>query len=322
MRKQFVRTQSQPLSALRRRDEQSSSVRKHLIRLLYCCGVLVAASANAQTPEASQPQAQTSAGKEVDDRHDDGDLGRQSLLRRRERPRWFRISSDTQYLYDSNVLLADGEFIQKGDDAVFIQSFGASFTPPLLERLTSGIYYHHEIVRYDEFNKFDFDADTAGLRLGYPVKDWFNVYGGWSASRYSFQGHGGEFYRFYDTRIGLEREQPITRRLLLTYGYQFDWKPSSPARLTRADNAAYLGLGIALADKLTAQVFYRLRAREYLRTDRTDVDHLVSLSLGYAFNDYVSLRVSGSYGENSSTLKAHDYEVFTAGGGLNLSFKF
>src|SRR5262245_42349985 len=71
----------------------------------------------------------------------DGELGRQTILRRRDRPRLFRIFSDTQYLYDSNVLLADGDFLLRGEDAVFIESVGASFSPSLIEPLTSSFFY-------------------------------------------------------------------------------------------------------------------------------------------------------------------------------------
>src|SRR5262249_14464799 len=92
-----------------------------------------------------------------DSGQDGNDLGRQVLLDRRERPRMFQVTSDTQYLYDSNVLLTDGDFIQEEADAVFIQTFGVSFSPPFLSRLRSTLYWQHDLVRYDDLSKFDFD---------------------------------------------------------------------------------------------------------------------------------------------------------------------
>ena len=79
---------------------------------------------------------------------------------------------------------------------------------------------------------------------------------------------------------------------------------------------------MALTDHLSAQLLYRLRVREYLEGGRTDLDHLASLTLAYAFNDNVSVRVFVAYGDNVSSDHTHDYQVLTTGGGLNLSFKF
>jgi hypothetical protein len=275
------------------------------------------AASDVKSPEESStnaaPAASTGSGP---------DLGRQLLLRRPPRPRRFRVYSDTQYLYNSNVLLADGEFIQEGEDEVFIQSFGASYSPPLVQPLTSTLYWRHDIARYDEFSGFNFDSDTGGLWLNCPVQDWFAVYGGFSASRSYFQDGGDEFYEYFDTQLGISREQPLTRRALLVYGYQFDWRVASPSELTRVDNAAYVGVNVALLDKLTGQLFYRARVRDYFEADRTDLDHLAALTLIYSFNDYVSVRLSATYGKNNSTENEKDYQVFTGGGGLNLLIKF
>jgi hypothetical protein len=250
------------------------------------------------------------------------ELGRQALLQEEPRPRLFQVFSDTQCLYDSNILLTDGEIIETGDDAVSIESLGATFSPHLLRGLGSTLYFRHDIVRYNQFSKFDFDEDTGGLSLSYPVDDLFLLYGGFGAGRYYFRAGGHEFFKFYDTYIGLGRELRLSNRALLTYGYHLDWRPSSPSPLTRIDNALYLGLDFAVMDKLTAQLFYRLRLREYLQVNRTDVDNLVALTLTYAFNDYVSVRVFATYAEDNSNLRVHEYSVFNAGGGLNFSFRF
>src|SRR5262245_13391247 len=47
------------------------------------------------------------------------DLGRQVILEPRPRPRLFQIYSDTQLLYDSNILLTDGDFIEQGETTTF-----------------------------------------------------------------------------------------------------------------------------------------------------------------------------------------------------------
>jgi hypothetical protein len=278
---------------------------------------------SAPAVSASDVKQATDAGAtEVDASQEGDELGSQSILRSRRRPRMFRAYSDTQYLYDSNVLLADGDFILRGSDAVFIQDFGALFSPALIEPLASSLYYHHNLVRYDDFSQFDFDADTGGLHLGLPVKDLFTIYGDFSASRYYFREHGSEFYKYFDGELGLGREQRLGRRTSLLYGYQLDWRPSSPSDLTRIDNAGYVGVSLGLMDKLTSHFLYRIRVREYYQASHTDLDHLLNLTLAYSFNDSITARLFVTYGINNSTVSIRDYTVFNGGGGLNLSIRF
>jgi len=89
-------------------------------------------------------------------------------------------------------------------------------------------------------------------------------------SRDYFREGGDEFYKYYSTNWVPAVRRGWTARSL-GYGYQLDWRPSSPAELTRLDNAAYIGLNVALIDKLTAQFFYRIRVREYYQFGRTDL---------------------------------------------------
>src|SRR5258708_17001691 len=133
-------------------------------------------------PEAHPPEPAFGAGI--------SELGRQTILEPRRRPRLFRVYSDTQYLYDSNVLLADGDFIQVGDDSVFVEDAGVSISAPLVQPLSSSVYYHHNLARYDEFSQFDFDADPGGLHLAYPIQDLFPLSADFSASRNYFRQGG------------------------------------------------------------------------------------------------------------------------------------
>ena len=250
------------------------------------------------------------------------DLGPQPVLQRQSFPRLFRFYSDTQVMHVSNVLLADGELVQEGPDALLFQSFGASLNLPLIRPLTTTLFGMHDIVRYDEFSKFDFDADTGGVRLGLPVAELFQLYGAWFAGRDYYREGGKEFFKFYDTRAGLYRQDSLYRRTRLTYGYQFDWRPSSPSVLTRMDNALYTELDATLIDKLTGQLFYRARFRSYLETDRADVDQLIGFNLIYAFNEMVNLRGFVTYAVNRSSQSDKEYDVFNGGGGLNVSIRF
>ncbi|MGA2220280.1 MAG: outer membrane beta-barrel protein [Verrucomicrobiia bacterium] len=265
----------------------------------------------------------TLAPREVGETAETSDLGPQVILQRRPQQPLFSVYSDTQYLYDSNVGLTPNHGMNNASsDEVFFQTFGASFTPHLVDGLTSALYARQQFVRYDQQSILDFDAQSGGLSLGYPVGNWFTVYGGFEASRLFTRQKDVEFYKDFDTQFGLWRSQPLGQRLLFYYGYQLDWLPAHPSDLTELDDALYGGINLQLIDRLAAQFLYRFRVRNYLQTSRTDLDHLVSLALSYPFNRYISVRVYVSYGENDSNKSEFDYHVVNAGGGLNLSASF
>jgi hypothetical protein len=256
------------------------------------------------------------------DDSEQGDLGRQILLERRPRPRLFQVTSESQYLYTSNVLLTDGEIFARTDDALFFEQLTAMFSPRLLPHLNSTLYARYQIVRFDQNGFVDFDGNEVGLSLSYPVEHWFKAYGGFSASRQYFAANDHEFFKMFDAQFGLRHDVKLCSYAWLFVGYQLDWRPSSPSALTRIDNAGYVGLDMALVDKLTAQLLYRLRLEEFLQDNRTDVNHLLSLAVTYAFNDFISVRAFVTYGINDSNQTVHDFNVFTSGAGINLQVRF
>lgn len=250
------------------------------------------------------------------------DLGPQILLQRYPHARRFEVSSDSQYLYTSNVLLTDGDIIAHKADSLWYQTFTGSYTLPQWAGLSAKVYAQYALVRYQDSSQFDFDGNTAGLSLGYSVKDWFTLYGDFSAEREYFRQGDNEFFKMFDTRAGIWRRQTVSSKVFLYYGYQFDWRAASPSELTRADDAFYGGVNVTLLDRLTGDLFYRFRVQEYLQTSRTDLDHLVSLTVTYAVTRYISLRTYAAYGSNDSNVTGRDYTVFNGGVGMNLLVKF
>jgi hypothetical protein len=281
-----------------------------------------------QTETQPEPLAELLKGQIIDTNQtveaekQTGDLGRQILLRRRPRRRMFQVYSDTQLGYSSNVLLADDVTTPRQEDTFVMQTFEASFSPRLVRKLKTTFYVREQLVRYDDLSPFDFDSQTVGLNLARPVKTYFTIYGGFAAKRAYFRATDSEFFKMYDTHIGLYREQPVGRMGALFYGYQLDWRESSPSALARVDNAGYWGVNLVVIDKLTAQVLYRIRGQEYLQADRTDFDHQVNFALIYGFSEYVRARAFFSYYSNDSNIPTRDFHGFTTGGGLYLSVKF
>jgi hypothetical protein len=247
------------------------------------------------------------------------DLGKQVLLLRRPGPRPFQVSSETEYLYDSNILLLETHPIA---DDLLSETVQASYSPQLADRLQSTFYAKYQLLRYDHNSSLDFEANAVGLSLSRPAQNWFTAYGRFEAVRLYLTDGDDEFFKMFDTTVGLWRGQTVGQWGWLFYGYQLDWRPSSPSQFTRVDNAGYVGIKVMPTDKLTIQLLYRIRAEEYLQVNRADLNHLISLSVGYDFNNYVGVRAFAEYGRNNSDATGFDYNVFTGGGGLKLSVKF
>ncbi len=273
------------------------------------------------------PATQSTVKESPDDTTDENELGEVLFLRSPARPKLFKVSSDTQYLFTSNILLLPNlkPQLKAEQDSLLLQTFGLSFSPQLLDKLTSTVFLRQQMAQYSAHDEDDFDAQTAGLQLSYPVKDWFDCYAGFSAGRMVLQKHDDEFYKAYDAQFGLWRTQPLCSRASVFFGYQYDWVPASPSELSRADNSLYVGANAALLKKLNAQLLYRLSFQDYNHFSgehRSDRNQLVTFALNYAFNDYVSIHAFTDYGHNDSNFKSRTYGIFDAGGGLNLSLRF
>lgn len=247
------------------------------------------------------------------------DLAPVLVLQRRPPPPLFQAYSDSQFFFDSNLLLTPAFRLQ---DGVYFQTVGAAVSPRLADGLTSTVFARQQFLRYLDYSALDFDAQTVGAALSYPVRDWFTVYGSFAADRLYLRSNEIEFYKEFATEFGLWRSERLCTRAALYYGYQLDWLAARPAALAQIENALYAGLNVTLCPKLTGQVLYRFRLRDYEHNNRSDLDHLVGVALVYGICRNASVSAYANYGDNNSNFNQFNYRVLNAGGGLNLSVRF
>ena len=252
---------------------------------------------------APAPVAARPAAPQVDELND---LGPELALYRQPRPKWFDVSSDTQYAYNSNINLAPHAAL---GDGVLVETLALAVSPVLRPGLTSTVYVRQQFIRYNNHDVFDFNAQTAGLALSYPVHDWCAVYGGFAGSRLIVDKYDTEFYREYDTVFGVWRQQQLGSRVVLYYGYQLDWLPTNMPTMDRVYNALYGGLNVPLADQVLAQLLYRFQVQTYLGDDRTDWNHLVNLAVTYTFNRWIAARAFASSSLNTPAGVSLDWVV-------------
>lgn len=283
--------------------------------------MLLAVSVRAQLPlDPLPPPAPSRSYQGAEDEAEFDDLITRSIV---PAHRWIEISNDTQVFHTSNVLLLPdlNRVVHPVEDAVVLEGIEVALTPPVWHGLTASGFFRHQFVRYIENDTLDFQSQSAGVRLNYPV-EWLTLYSGFSAQR-QFQDRAHEdFFKMYDTQFGFYRSQPLCPRAALVAGYQLDWRASTPSQLDRLDNAFYAGISFAPCRHLTADLLYRISVQEYLKNSRSDLNHLFTATLTYTINDYVRIHGFLDYGHNDSNTFGRDYTVFDAGGGFNLSVRF
>ena len=253
---------------------------------------------------------------------DSEDLGPELVLERRPKPPVFELLADTQYSFNSNIQMTKNH---QESDGELDETLKLAATPRLVPQLTSLVYLSQQFVRYSSHSLNDYDSQAAGFSLSHPVGpngSWGTLYGGFDANRLCYPVDAGEIFKEYDTLIGFWRSQPIGHRMTVSYGYQLDWLPSHPSSWTRVYNAVSASVSLKIAEKLTGQLYYRLRDQEFLQVHRNDLDHLVYLTCVYTCNRFIAARIYGSYGDNRSSVAANDYQVASSGAGLALSVKF
>jgi hypothetical protein len=247
------------------------------------------------------------------------ELGPIIVLKRAPRYQPIHVFSDSQYLYNSNVLLTPSN---EHADEVFAETLGANFSPRLINGLASTVFVRQQFIRYSNLGRFNFATQAAGLSLQYPVRNWFILSGGFEADRYFAEKDDDEFLKDFDLSFGIRRGQYLHQRVFLYYGYQFNWLPSSPSNLSSLNNAVYAGVNLALLEQLTFMLAGRVRGLAYYQNSQFDLTYSLNASLIYKFNNYVNVRAFVSYAKNDSDNATSDYEGLTAGGGLGLTLGF
>ena len=188
---------------------------RRIVRKAWWLAAMALSTALVLPALAQQPSARPfeslppPASQSVSDAETEDELGELVLLQGPGRQKLFEVSNDTKYMYTSNVLLLpDAGIFNSTQDFLTLETLGLDFTPQLADDLFSTFYVRHQWAFYSAHSENNFDAQSIGLQLAHPVKDWFNVYGGFSANRaYLTRVDGNEFFRMYDAQIGIWHEQ-------------------------------------------------------------------------------------------------------------------
>lgn len=275
------------------------------------------------------------------------DVGPQSILKLKPRRRHWEASTDSQYLYTSNMLLTEAPTARTAT-SLLVNTVQFAMAPDAYElrgrSFSPRIGFRHQWFNYGledsgrNLDAFDFDAQTIFLDGRYSVAENWIANLGLNYTRLLGHQPGvadhNEFYKEWAPRWGLERYLPLGERQVIRLGYQGEYHVSEvdpvPPVLTagrndRLDQTFIASYTHAFNAHLIAQPFYRFQYTAYTASgaDRNDFLNTVGLALAWVFNEYASVRLFTTYDykESDNALVA-DYRKFDAGGGLSLRIRF
>lgn len=258
------------------------------------------------TPNISFPEAE------------DEEIGKQFLLKRRIAVPQFSLSGDTQYFYSSNPRLLDGD---ASDDFLFVGSATVAWNPTWIKGVNVNVYGRQQYFRYNSACDLDFNSTAFGLNIGTPVRDWFNVSYGYTATRLESRPTGDSFYDEGDASVMLSRNERFGTKMSLPYGYTMDFFHTSPGSFNRITHGIFAGLNYAFTPRLLGQFLYRFQYEDYSDVSREDRSHVLSITLSYFITDWASVRAFASWNTNKSTID-RNYDALNSGLGASVVWKF
>ena len=269
------------------------------------------------------------------------DVGPQSILRMKERRKYFEAFLDSQYFFTSNMFFQEKDPVDTG---VLLSTAQIAFAPPAMElgggRFSYRAGYRHQWFNYGfedhqgVLNNFDFDAQTVFTAARYQTRNHWVFEAGFEWVR--LLGHEpssanyNEFYKDYTPRWSVQKLIPVTEKALIGVGYlgSYHFSEVDPTPLKnindRWDHVLLGTFTYAFNRHWVAQPYYRFQFTDYTHNrGRKDFLHTFGLGLNYFFTDTFGVRAFASYDlRESNDPLAADYRKLDAGMGLNLTLRF
>ncbi|MDR2982034.1 MAG: hypothetical protein LBV12_07270 [Puniceicoccales bacterium] len=276
------------------------------------------------------------------------DSGPQLLLLEAPPHKWFQILCDMQWYATSNVAMVEHNSTfadvavltaQGAINAKPINLFGGKLSPILGFRYQNFLYGSvsgsNDLIKdsYVTVDSLNFETFTPYAQLEWRSGPWMAGVGA-RFSAYLSQDTGKTTYQEWAPSMHVGRSFMVGKSSQFTVDADFTWRLSHsflppgislPPGWFQTDNADRYDIGLNIAytmvlnDNWIIQPAYRFQFSDYTQasTSRQDYYNILSLTLGYYFNEYFSVRLFGSAEfRNSSDSAISDYQNYNGGIGL------
>jgi hypothetical protein len=278
-----------------------------------------------QPPPIAQPGGVTAEG--VDQGYaaaspNDTDLGEQAILKRVEKYEPFSIETGVPIYYTSNVALVDQG---RRSDVIIAPVVGLTYAPKFQKTLYGEFTLRQQFFYYQDFSSFNFASFDAIAGLAYYMPSFHNLVLRANIDYNRLTGTDDFDDFFSDVGLGLNAELPIRigRAQQISIGATADVSLyATPDPPQRNDFGIYVGYAVNLSRSFSLNAAGNIVVRPYDSGGRTDVSEILSFSANYHIRDWLTVSAISTFVANQSNRDVFDYEVFNAGGGVTLSFRF
>ena len=271
-------------------------------------------------PTAGDTSGGTLSGPQVEIvTSDDESFGAQQILKTQERIPEFFIGSTSTLYYTTNVALTRADTQPEG---FFVGDVAFSWTPRLNSQLQFQLGGALGLFRY-ETSQLDFESLGAGTGIIWTPPNAWNLS---FIGRYDFvellDRHGDEILQDHQFSLAVQKVFVLGRSHALSVGVIGSLGVSDPIAEQRDQAGFAVAYHLQLTRNLGADLGYRHSWYFYNQNGRTDLNQVLSLGLHYNITPWLIVNGYVSGALNDSNNFVFDYDVFSAGGGVGLTFRF
>lgn len=250
----------------------------------------------------------------------DDSFGNQAILKATERHPEFAVTADGTAIYTSNVALTRAD---EQSDGFFVGGVSAAWRPKLSTRFQLEFIGRASVFRYFNTSALDFENFNLAVALSYPFPQMPTLS---AFVRYDFiellTREGDQLLMDHEFTAGLQNVSVLGRSHALTVGVLASTGISDPFAQQRTQISGFIGYHLNLTRSLSTELLYRISGNFYSNGEREDANQLLTLTLRYAFNDWLEAQSFVSFGLNRSSASVFDYKVFNGGGGMAFNVRF
>jgi len=252
----------------------------------------------------------------------DSDLGEQAILKRVEKYEPFTLETGVPIYYTSNVALVDrGQM----SDVIISPAIGITYAPKLGRTLYGEFTLRQQFFYYQDFTSFNFasfDA-IAGVLYAMPELHNLTLRANLDYNRLTETDNFDAFFSNVGLWLSAEVPIPIGRAQQISLGAAANVSLyATPSPPQRNDFGAYIGYAVNLTRNFSINTAGNIIVRPYDSGGRTDVSEILSFSANYRIRDWLTVSAISSFVANQSNQGIFEYNVYNAGGGVTLSWRF
>jgi hypothetical protein len=251
---------------------------------------------------------------------EEGDFGKQVVLKPQEPTREFSVTGDVSVFGTSNAALTEHD---RSADVFFVSNATVNWTHAINQQLQFQAGGYAALFRYNERSDLDFESLGGGLGLAWSPEFAHGIgfFARYDATQLLTRG-GDDLLTEHLFTAGAVKVIVLSRAQALSFSAVGGLGITDPHSSQRDLIGAGMAYHLRLSRNLDFDAGYRGTAYFYNTHGRNDFNSVVSLSLRYHLTPWATVSIYGSFADNQSNHSGFDYDAWVGGGGVGLTWQF